>query len=280
MLTLVWLGALHALTDFRGSHRSCYAFLSSPGYQFSPYFQEVDYWFETVTGLKQLVHGTFMTKAVWRIRTSAGKELSLSTDAMLRGRVDVNVLDPSSTSVQSVSVTQWQRRTFDDVQVETRMLTATVTTEAWQVNVTSKPIYRLVPPFFNSTHNHGHWETDQKRLDLTVHGAYPQADAHGIIGQSYCDANVRNGKLDEYAINSAPTEADSDGMLPPMTTSAQAEGAIEGVHTDYRLRTCMSTDFKFSQYSRPALARVSKTRRTAFTSEWDGKRWAGQMREL
>ena len=29
--------------DFRGSHRSSYIFLSSPGYQFAPYFQEVDF---------------------------------------------------------------------------------------------------------------------------------------------------------------------------------------------------------------------------------------------
>jgi hypothetical protein len=36
--------------DFRGSHRAYYAFISSPGYQFAPYFQEVDFWFNTVTG--------------------------------------------------------------------------------------------------------------------------------------------------------------------------------------------------------------------------------------
>jgi hypothetical protein len=30
--------------DFRGSHRSYYAFITSPDYQFAPYFQEVDFW--------------------------------------------------------------------------------------------------------------------------------------------------------------------------------------------------------------------------------------------
>ena len=47
--------------DFRGSHRARYAFISSPGYQFAPYFQEVDFWYSSVVGLKQLVHGTFMS---------------------------------------------------------------------------------------------------------------------------------------------------------------------------------------------------------------------------
>lgn len=80
--------------DFRGSHRDYYAFLSSPGYQFAPYFQEVDFWHISSTGLKQLVHGTYLTRAAWRVRTSRGKELLVKADAMRRGELDVYV--PSS----------------------------------------------------------------------------------------------------------------------------------------------------------------------------------------
>ena len=85
-------------------------------------------------------------------------------------------------------------------------------TDSWQVNVTARPIYGLVPPFLNETHDHGRWEQMQKRLDIEVRGSFPQLDAHGIIGQSYKDSTVRNGKLDEYGIHKTPALADSDGM--------------------------------------------------------------------
>jgi hypothetical protein len=84
--------------------------------------------------------------------------------------------------------------------------------------------------YATGTHVHGHWEVDQKRLDITIHGTYPQPDAHGIVGQSYRDAVVRHGKLDEYGIdefgNTNGTGVDSEGMLPPMTTSAQVSHAL------------------------------------------------------
>ena len=218
-----------------------------------------------------------MTKAVWRVRTSAGKELVVMADAMKKGELAVLVLG----SMQTVAVKQWQKLTFDDVKIETRMLTASVESAAWQVNVTSKPIYGLVQPLFNETHVHDHWAEDQKRLDVLIHGAFPQPDAHGIVGQSYRDATVRHGKLDEYGISTTPQLANADGMLPPMTTSAQAEGAIEGVPPDYKLPSPWSTDFAFSRYHHVG-TQPSKATRSASASEWDadGKNWAGKKREL
>ena len=267
--------------DFRGSHRDYYAFISSPGYHFAPHFQEVDFWFNTATGLKQLVHGTFMTKAVWRVRTSAGKELIVMADALKRA--ELVVYDVSTVSITNLK--QWQSLAFDDVHIETRQLTMSVESPAWQVNVTSKPIYGLVRPLLNETHVHGHWDEEQRRLDIVIHGAFPQPDAHGIIGQSYRDSTVRHGKLDAYGIANYTTVAETvnaDGMLPPMTTSAQAEGAIEGVYTDYKLPNTFSTDFKFSRYAlTPRTPVPPVTKRTASTVEWDGiKKWEGKKREL
>lgn len=275
--------------DFRGSHRAYYAFVSSPGFQFAPHFQEVDFWFHTVSGLTQLVHGTFMTKAAWRVRTSAGKELLISADAMKQGELVVFVLGGSAlnTPKETIAVKQWQRLVFDDMRIETRMLTASVESAAWLVNITSKPIYNLVPPIFNETHLHVHWEENQRRFDILIQGDSSQPDAHGIIGQSYRGgtAGVRNGKLDEYGLDNYTTiveKADSDGMLPPMTTSAQAEGAIEGVYTDYQLPEPIATDFKFSSFKRAPRGAPSGlvTKRMASTSEWDGKKWAGKKRDL
>ena len=67
-----------------------------------------------------------------------------------------------------------------------------------------------------------------------------------------------------------------------MTTGAQAEGAIEGVHTDYKLhadedgRNVWIHAFKFSRYKYPKRTKESiedvakPQQRTAFTTEWDG----------
>ena len=60
---------------FRGSHRACCVFVSSAGFNSLP-FQEVDFLFTSPQGVRQLVHGTFMTSVFWRVRTSAGRELS------------------------------------------------------------------------------------------------------------------------------------------------------------------------------------------------------------
>ena len=180
----------------------------------------------------------------------------------------------------------WQRLVFDDVSIETRMLTVSVESPMWTVNITSKPIYGLVQPLLNETHVHGHWQEDQRRFDILIHGTFPQPDAHGIVGQSYRDTSVRNGKLDEYGIDAfggTTTQPDSEGMLPPLTTSAQAEGAIEGVYTDYRLHNMWSTDFVFSKFrlaAMPTTGLGAIGKRTASTTEWDGKRWMGTKREL
>ncbi len=79
---------------------------------------------------------------------------------------------------------------------------------------------------------------------------------------------MRNGKLDDYGIDGfgngiKPNVTDADGYLPPLTTSAQAEGAIEGVHSDYRLVHAYDTDFKFSRYSRAARAPPAVTKKVS-----------------
>jgi len=238
-----------------------------------------------------------MTKAHWVVRTSRGSVVYLSADAMKKGEVEgviVRATDGRPT-VESGSLSrgeplhlkQWERATIDDTVIETRSFTVSVDTPVWTVNVTSRPIYGLVQPLLNNTHIHGHWQVDQRRLDIEVDGVFPQPGAHGILGQSYQDAAVRNGRLDEYGIEGVVSTANEtipgDGMLPPMTTSAQAEGAIEGVHSEYKLSNAFSTDFKYSRFDHTPAAHGaaltgSLSKRSASTSEWDGKGWLGAAR--
>ena len=95
------------------------------------------------------------------------------------------------------------------------------------------------------------------------------------MGQSYQDGTVRHGKLDEYAADSPALPGSSQRVLPPMTTSAQAEGAIEGVYTEYKLASPLSTAFAYSRYDYERTAArptggLPQATRTASATEWDG----------
>ena len=79
------------------------------------------------------------------------------------------------------------------------------------------------------------------RLDI---GFYARGDApsrdspHGIIGQSYATpGTVRHGKTDSYP------------WTGHYTTSAQAEGAIDGTATDYEMASAYATEFAFSRFN-------------------------------
>ena len=73
----------------------------------------------------------------------------------------------------------------------------------------------------------------------TKHGAYNLSFVapHGIIGQSFDGSQLAvTGKQDQY------TDA------PEFTTSAQAEGAIEGNYTQYMLAAPFATTFAYDRF--------------------------------
>eukprot|EP00966_Prymnesium_polylepis_P188006 4358132-Prymnesium_polylepis.1 len=67
-------------------------------------------------------------------------------------------------------------------------------------------------------------------------------------------APAKDGKMDVYKSDSGElleevTDRRSAVVVVAVTTSAQAEGVIEGVYTDYELKTPFSTLFKFSRFN-------------------------------
>jgi len=83
-------------------------------------------------------------------------------------------------------------------------------------------------------------EGPRHRLDLSLRPLLPEARLaewpHGLIGQSFDgDATPRQGKQDDY-------------NAPVVWTTAQAEGAIEGVADDYRVASPFVTEFRFSRF--------------------------------
>ena len=108
-----------------------------------------------------------------------------------------------------------------------------------QVNATREPIYNLV-------HGASHWRFDiaMRKLDGTIFAKeFGDSSAscfpHGIIGQSYDGDNMAvSGKTDDYT------------NRVEVTTTAMAEGAIEGSATDYALSTPFETGFKYSRFAK------------------------------
>ena len=97
-------------------------------------------------------------------------------------------------------------------------------------------------------------------LDVTVQPLYdPDTDVvapHGILGQAYDqDKLAANGRVDEE-------------KTAESTTTAQAEGAIEGSWEDYIVSNKFATDFKYSRFGLAKAAprdvsKLSGTKRAA-----------------
>ncbi|EOD34872.1 hypothetical protein EMIHUDRAFT_228164 [Emiliania huxleyi CCMP1516] len=91
-------------------------------------------------------------------------------------------------------------------------------------------------------------------LDVGVNGkgdAAARSQPHGIVGQSFASSAVRNGKVDVY-----PDSGE-------FTTSAMAEGAIDGSASDYEVASMFATDFAFSRFNAAERSRTVASSSTA-----------------
>ena len=122
-------------------------------------------------------------------------------------------------------------RVCDELSVETDMSTLKVRAAEWDVQLRGMPVYRRV---------RGPSHRIDVKIKQKVGDAAFAAQPHGIIGQSF-DGNstARRGKLDVYPSRSLAAE---------FTTTAWAEGAIEGVANEYAVGTRYATDFKYSRF--------------------------------
>ena len=78
----------------------------------------------------------------------------------------------------------------------------------------------------------------QVKVDTLYDADHDVVAPHGLIGQSYDgDDTGIDGAQDDY--RNGGTE---------MSTSAQAEGAIEGTGADYKLASAFATNFKYSRF--------------------------------
>jgi hypothetical protein len=124
----------------------------------------------------------------------------------------------------------------------TKQATLYIRANGWEVNTTRKPIYDYV-----SGPNQWRFDFTVRSLNDTTFAKFHKSASgtcfpHGIIGQSYDGDGVGiSGRTDDYAYNKSH---------PVITTTAMAEGAIEGTAVEYALPDRFSTNFKYDRFSR------------------------------
>jgi len=190
----------------------------------------------------KMVHGSAMKAAAWVIRTNVtGKVVTIEYNASAADRTAAFV------KVSGIPAGIWVHHgqkpfVLENVRVEMRERKISGAThknlhgvallvqvaDMWQMTVWSKP-------YPNAAANPG-----KALLNIHIEALYDADEdpvaPHGLIGQSYDgDATPVDGELDDY-------------KGKEITTKAMAEGALEGVASEYELKHKFATHFKYSRF--------------------------------
>jgi hypothetical protein len=115
----------------------------------------------------------------------------------------------------------------DDVNVSMAYSSMTIDANDWTIHVAPQPVY-------------DHISGPHRRIDLSLHLKVAEATVvapHGILGQAYDgDGLAVNGRQDVY-----PASGE-------FTTSAMAEGAIEGTADDYEMASPFEYTFRYTRF--------------------------------
>jgi len=237
-------GAHGGDADFKGGHRAVYSALSAKNLSVNLMTEHDSF----VTPFSRLgVHGSWVRAIFHTIWTRA-------TGRVLR--VFFHAIDPHRAIITEGCTAPFCRdghghgqryevrdgaRPFiaENVHVSLRRKTLTVATGQWLT--TSSSTVGLPHP-------------GKLRMNLEVKPTYavdydPVAP-HGLLGQTYDrDMLEVNGKRDDYSrLDDGWLTTSRHGVGGTVTTRANAEGAIEGVLEDYRVRSDFATAFRFSRF--------------------------------
>jgi hypothetical protein len=226
--------------DFRGDDHSWYNLLSASNVSLNALFTHED--FKLMKPKKQLVHGSRMEQLCMTVRTDTGRVVTIEYNATASVPFVVLVhqrSEPAHHLTRLTSDKKYAREyKLDNVKLSLKSkkvglvsnaghgMTLTIDTGNWEVTATSKAF--------------GKEQSGKALLNIKLKALY-DADSdpvapHGLIGQSYDGDDVKvDGKLDDYAGDE-------------VTTKAMAEGAIEGVGSDYKMASRFDTAFKYSRF--------------------------------
>ena len=251
-------GDPHLQTAMR-RNGTVYSFLSAPLLQVNVLTEARTFKRARTATKRQLVHGSFITRAFIRLNaTLPGGKIALVRIAILAEQYDT-FRDYRTDDLPSFFLHTPQARYYNKTRIEVGDVAVMqlsggrtfVRGAGWQFTIhrrrLMKPVVEgaAVAPSAGWTRLHWFLDTKFDVLDnnptlVATHGrsTIGTIAPHGIIGQSFDGSMIAvSGKLDDYG----------DG--PEFTTSAQAEGAIEGSADDYIVPSPFSTDFRFSRFS-------------------------------
>ena len=212
--------------DFRGRHGVLYNFFSAPGLAVNVKTENATF---TLHDGRLTVHGSFLTEMhlVARVGGYKRKWANASFWASELNRDNWGWRIVSGTcGGHAFKLGRGGFRKCEELEMEVRMSSATFEVGNWTFTALGNHVYnRLYGP--------------HHRLDLELNAkgdAAARYSPHGIIGQSFAHREPRNGSVDHY-----PDAGD-------FTTSAMAEGAIEGEASAYEVATAHATHFAFSRF--------------------------------
>ena len=212
--------------DLRGRHNTLYNFLSAPGLSVNVKTEEAVF---KMHGGALTINGTFLTEAHITAQLSPQK---LATASFIAAELSSNNFGwqvVSGTCVgRPFKFGAHGKKDCFGLKMAMDYSSATFAFRNWTMKVHGMHTCKgcLV-------------SGAEHRLDIgfSARGDAPSRDRpHGLIGQSYTRQEPLNGKKDLYP------------WAGFYTTSAQAEGAIEGTASDYETQSAHATKFRFSRF--------------------------------
>jgi len=238
-----------ARADFRGRHGGIFNFLSADRMSVNVRIENASFYLRPPPNYPNVtVHGTMITEAYIVVRSSRGwLNITYSANEAQgnHARRDVVTACCTSRAPTPEYVQPGAVYPCDNTIMRLGFSTLDLDTTDWNIKIRALPVYDRI----SGAHH---------RLDLVFELRKPEALLaqlpHGIIGQSWDgDGRAVDGALDEYP--------EQDGAH--FTTSAMAEGAIEGVGSDYEMSSPYGVAFKYSRFGKQGVAARDVSRLTS-----------------
>lgn len=215
--------------DFRGTDKGLYNFLSAKNLSLNVMTEFADFNLHDQDHPRhKLVHGSFLTQAHMVAMTEGGHMVHASYWAGKIGSLNIGWMNATIDNQPAFSLGPHMTKVIDDVEVHMDYSSLHLTTSEWEVTVTPQAVERPVAG-------------PVRRIDVQMKPRVAESKLsvppHGVIGQSWDgDNKAVFGREDQF-----PTRGE-------YTTSAMAEGAIEGVPSDYLMASRYATEFKYSRF--------------------------------
>jgi hypothetical protein len=204
--------------DFRGINHTFYSLLSSRNLFVNCFIEYTDFYIK-----KLLVHGSVMTRLYILYKPNE--------NTVVKYRILSNELNMYNSATvylecnnQDFKLYSFQNKTCFDSHITTNYSSMYIYTPEWKIVILG----------LNTL---GYVNGAMKYVNVQFFPLVRSINVHGLIGQSFMSNKIINGNIDKY-----PTHGE-------FTTYSWAEGAIDGVASDYEVKNGFDHNFKQSKFN-------------------------------